>query len=110
MEATAKANFIRIAPRKIGQMLTLIRKKPVKEAFKILMFAQKSPKTLIEKTLKSAVANIGRLKTMDGVFVKECYVNGGPSLKRWRARAFGRAAQYKHRTSHLIIIVADKKI
>ncbi|OGS23867.1 MAG: 50S ribosomal protein L22 [Elusimicrobia bacterium RIFOXYB2_FULL_48_7] len=109
MEAIAKANFIRISPRKVGQMLSLIRGKQAGAAFDILKFAQKSPRTLIEKTLKSAVANAGRLKNMDGVVVKECYVNSGPSLKRWRARAFGRAAQYKHRTCHLTIIVSDKR-
>ncbi|OGS20372.1 MAG: 50S ribosomal protein L22 [Elusimicrobia bacterium RIFOXYA2_FULL_39_19] len=109
MEAIAKAKFVRNSPSKVGQVLTLIRNKSVKQAFNILQFTPKSAKVIIEKTLKSAIANAGKLKNYEGIIVKECYVNQGPSLKRWRSRAFGRAVQYKHKTCHLTIIVSDNK-
>ena len=109
MASLAKVNFARYSPRKVGQVLDLIRRKPVKEAFKILTFTRKSSKDLVEDVLKSAVANSGRLKKQDGLYVKECYVNNGPVLKRFRAYAFGRAAGYRRKTCHLTIIVDDKK-
>lgn len=108
MEWIAKAQFARYAPRKVKQVLDLIRRKSVIEAFKILKFIPKSAVTLIEKTLKSAVANSGRLKHPEGLFVKECWVNQGPTLKRFRARAFGRAAMYKRKTCHLTVKVSDE--
>ena len=107
MEAIAKANFVRYSPRKVGQVLDLIREKPVEEAFKTLKFIRRSAVELVEKTLKSAVANAGKLKQQQGVYVKKCWVNTGPSLKRFRARAFGRAAGYKRKTCHLTIVVDE---
>ena len=105
--AVAKANFVRYSSRKVGQVLDLIRSKPVIEAFKILKFIPRSSKEMVEKTLKSAVANEGRLKQQEGLYVKECWVNLGPSLKRFRSRAFGRAYGYKRKTCHLTIIVDE---
>lgn len=107
MASIAKANFVRYSPRKVGQVLDLIRRKPVLEAFKILKFIRRSTTVLVEKTLKSAVANEGKLKQQEGLYVKECWVNTGPSLKRFRARAFGRAAGYKRKTCHLTIAVDE---
>jgi len=110
MIAKAIARYQRYSPRKVNQILDVIRNKPVPEAFKILRFIPKSAKILVEKTLKSAVSNAGKLKTFgQGFFIKECYATQGPSLKRWRARAFGRAAPYKHRTTHLTIVISDEK-
>lgn len=109
MEATAIAKFQRYSPRKVAQVLELIRHKQVTEAFNILNFVNKRAKIFVKKTLRSAVANAKRIKNPDGVFIKECYVGQGPALKRWRARAFGRTAQYKHRTCHLTITVSDGK-
>jgi len=63
----------------------------------------------IGKTLKSAAANAGRMKKPGELFIKTCYVNQGPSIKRWRARAYGRAAPYRHRTCHLTIVVSDQR-
>ncbi|MDI6641737.1 MAG: 50S ribosomal protein L22 [Elusimicrobiota bacterium] len=109
MEARAIARFQRYSPRKVAQVLDLIRRKEVTKAFAILQFVNKRAKILIQKTLRSAVANAGKIKNPAGIFVKECYVGQGPALKRWRARAFGRAAPYKHRTCHLTIVVSDEK-
>ena len=91
----------------VQQVLNLVRRKPVSEALRTLRFVPKSSVTLIEKTLKSAVANSGRSKHPEGLFVSECWVNQGPTLKRYRARAYGRAAMYKRKTCHLTIKVSD---
>ena len=109
MEWIAKSRYARYAPRKTAQVLDLIRRKPVAEAFKILKFTPNSPAELIGKTLKSAIANSGRLKSQEGIYIKECWVDQGPPLKRWRARAYGRAAAYKRKTCHLTIKVSDSK-
>lgn len=107
MEATAKARFATYAPRKVGQVLTIIRRKSVVEAFKILNFVPKSAAKLVLKVLHNALVNAGRLKKPEGLFVKECWVNQGPTMKRFRARAFGRAAGYKKKTCHLTIKIGD---
>lgn len=108
MEAKAISRFARYSPRKVGQLLKLLRNKPVVKAFNILKFVPKSATVFIEKTLKSAVANAGKLKKPEDLFIKECFVNQGPSLKRWRARAYGRTAPYKHKTCHLTIVVSER--
>jgi large subunit ribosomal protein L22 len=105
--AIAKAKFVRYSARKVGQVLGQIRGKPVLEAFRILKFVPRSAKEVVEKTLKSAVANEGRLKQQSGLYVKECYVCLGPSLKRFRSRAFGRAYGYKRKSCHITIIVGE---
>jgi|YNPNPStandDraft_1061719.scaffolds.fasta_scaffold62920_2 large subunit ribosomal protein L22 len=110
MEWIAKARFANYSPRKVEQVLNLIRKKSVPEAFKILKFIPKSAVNLITKTLRSAVANSGRLKNNEGLFIKECWTGQGPSMKRYRARAYGRAAMYKRRTCHLTIKITDEQI
>lgn len=108
MEAAAHSKFVRFAPRKVNQVLKLIRTKPVAAAFDVLSFTPKTTSTLISKTLKSAVANAGRLKTLDGVWVKECWVGHGPALKRMRPGPMGRGMPFKRKTCHLTIIVSDR--
>jgi large subunit ribosomal protein L22 len=107
MEAKAISKFSRYAPRKVNQVLTLIRKKPVTKAFDILNFTPKISTKLIIKTLKSAVANAGRLKNMESLKVKEAWVGQGPTLKRLRPGPMGRGMMYKRKMCHLTIIVAE---
>ncbi|OIO73229.1 MAG: 50S ribosomal protein L22 [Elusimicrobia bacterium CG1_02_37_114] len=109
MEARAVSRFVRYSPRKVGLVLDLVRNKSVPEAFQILRFVPKLVTGFIGKTLKSAAANAGRMKKPGELFIKTCYVNQGPSIKRWRARAYGRAAPYRHRTCHLTIVVSDQR-
>lgn len=109
METSAKAKFARYAPRKVGHVLELVRNKPVNVAFNILKFLPKSSALLVGKVLHNAVVNANRLKNLDGLFIKECWVNQGPSLKRFRARAFGRAAPYKRKTCHLTVVITDER-
>lgn len=110
MEAKAVAKTIRIAPRKVRLVIDLIRGKQVGEAFAILRTTDKGSTPVVEKVLKSAIANAEHNYNMttDGLIVKEAYVDAGPTLKRFRPRAKGRAALIQKRTSHITIVVAEK--
>lgn len=110
MQAKAIAKFVRYAPRKVEQVLTVIRNKKVEKAFENLAFLPKAATTLVEKVLKSAVANAGKLKDYSGLKVKECWVGQGPTLKRMRPGPMGRGLPYKRKTTHLTIIVTDEGV
>jgi len=107
MEVKATAKFVRHTPRKMNQVLTLIRNKKVEKAFEILSFLPKSAAVTIEKVLKSAVANAGKVKDYSNVKVKEAWVGNGPILKRVMPGSKGNSRPIKKRTSHLTIVVAD---
>lgn len=110
MEARAIARFVRYAPRKVNQVLTVIRNQRVDKAFEILSFLPKNATELVEKVLKSAVANAGKLNDFSGLKVKEAWVGQGPTLKRMRPGPMGRGLPYKRKTSHLTIIVTDEGV
>ena len=113
MQARAKARFVRQSPRKVRLVAELIRGKDVNEAYALLQFAaKKKAAEVIGKTLRSAVANAlhmadeqGEHLDVDELFVKAAAVDEGPTLKRWRARAMGRATPIRKRTSHITVIV-----
>lgn len=107
MEAIAKSRFARYAPRKVNQVLELIRNKPVEKAFDVLAFSPKISAGLVSKTLKSAVSNAGRLKNMSGLKVKKCWIGQGPVLKRLRPGPMGRGMLYKRKTCHLTVVIGD---
>ena len=107
MQAQATAKFVRYAPRKVNQVLTLIRNKRVEKAFEILSFLPKSSSGLVKKVLKSATANSGKLKDYSGLKIKEAWGGNGPILKRMRPGPMGRGMPIKKRTSHLTIVVTD---
>ncbi|MDR0956583.1 MAG: 50S ribosomal protein L22 [Endomicrobium sp.] len=107
MEAKATAKFVRYTPRKVNQVLMLIRNKSVTKAFDILSFLPKSVVLFIEKVLKSAVANIGKLENFSNLKIKEAWVGNGSILKRIRPGPQGRGMPVKKRTSHLTIVVTD---
>ncbi len=114
MEAnkTAKAylRYARISPRKVCIVLDLIRGKKVDTAMAILQNTPKSASEYIIKLLKSAVANAEHNFNMDPekLYVTECFVCPGPTLKRIRPRAQGRANRILKRTSHVTLAVAEK--
>jgi large subunit ribosomal protein L22 len=110
MEAKATAKFVRYAPRKINQVLSLIRNKKVEKAFEVLSFLPKSSASLVEKVLKSAIANSGKLSDFSKLKIKEAWVGNGLMLKRMRPGPQGRGMSIKKRTSHLTIIVTDISI
>jgi large subunit ribosomal protein L22 len=111
MEAKAVAKYIRISPRKARQVMDLIRGKDVREARAILKFTPNKGAELIEKVLRSAVSNAEHNYEMDvdSLVVSRCYVDEGPTLKRFRPRAMGRADAIRKRTSHITVIVSEKK-
>lgn len=111
MEAKAVARYVRISPRKARLVVDLIRGKNIGEAVGILRNTPKKASQLVEKVLNSAVANAENNHDMlvDDLYIKEAYVDEGPAMKRWRARAQGQASMIKKRTSHISIIVSEKK-
>lgn len=109
MEARAVAKYIRVSPQKARLVVDLIRGKKIGEAQKILNFSRKYSAALVSKVLKSALANARQNPNIDEkvLYVKEAYVDQGPSLKRWRARAQGRAAAIKKRMSHITVVLDE---
>lgn len=108
MEAKASATYVRIAPRKVQIVLDLIRGEDAEKAMAILKNTPKAACEVLEKVLKSAMAN-AEVKNMDTskLYVAECYVNQGPTLKRIRPRAQGRAYIIRKRTSHITIVLKE---
>jgi len=110
-EARAIAKYIRISPRKARQVIDLIRGKKVGEALAILKFTPRRAATAIEKVVKSAAANAEHNMELDkdSLFIAEAYVDQGPTLKRFSPRAMGRADLMRRRTSHITVVVREKK-
>ncbi len=109
MEATAKVTYVRIAPRKVQIVLDLIRNKPVDEAAAILKHTPKAACEPLAKLLKSAIANAENNNDMDvsRLYVAECFVCQGPTLKRIRPRAQGRANRINKKTSHITMVLKE---
>ncbi len=111
MQAKAVARTVRIAPRKVRLVVDLIRGKQIGEAISILKLTPKTASPVIEKVLNSAIANAEHNYDMDitNLVVSEAFVDEGPTMKRFRPRAMGRASQILKRTSHITIVVSEKK-
>ncbi len=107
-EVRAEAKFVRVSPRKARLVVDHIRGRTVPEARTILAFTTRAAAIDIEKVLRSAVANAEANHGMNGddLYVAAAYVDEGPTIKRWRQRARGRAAAIKKRTCHITIKVA----
>lgn len=110
MEARAQAKMVRISSRKVKLVIDLIRGKSVAEAFAILQLTPKAASPMVEKVLRSAVANAEHNYSMnpENLYIKEIFVGEGPTLKRIRPRAKGSATQILKRTSHTTVVVAEK--
>ena len=111
MKVRAQAKHIRQSPYKVRRVLDLVRGLPVDEARVVLEFTSRKAAGTIIKVLDSAVANAEHNFALDAeeLFVAEAYADEGPTLKRWRPRARGRATKIRKRTSHITIIVADEE-
>lgn len=111
MEARAYLRHARIAPRKVQIVLDLIRNKPVDTAMAILKHTPKAACEPLEKLLKSAMANAENNHSMDkkALYVAECFVCPGPTMKRIRPRAQGRAFQILKRSSHVTMVLKEKE-
>src|SRR6266446_6373695 len=111
MNTVARARFVRVSARKARLVLDQIRGKSVGDALATLEFTPRAAARLIEKVLRSAVANAEhnhQVRNLDDLRVVKAFADGGPSLKRVQPRAMGRAFFIKHRTSHLTIAVSDE--
>jgi large subunit ribosomal protein L22 len=107
----AVARYVRISPYKARQIADLIRGKNLDEARFITTFSPQGAARLVGKVLESAVANAEHNNGMraDDLMVVNCYVDEGPTLKRWRPRAYGRATRIRKRTSHITVIVGERE-
>ena len=107
--ATAKATYIRIAPRKVQIVLDLIRNQPADKAMAILKYTPKAACEPLMKLLKSAIANAENNNNMDvsRLYIAECSVSQGPTLKRIRPRAQGRAFRINKKTSHITLVLKE---
>ena len=107
----AVARYIRISSRKVKIVIDLIRGKKVDEALAILMYTPKSAAPVVEKLLRSAIANAENNLGMDheSLYVAEVYANQGPTLKRYWARSHGRADTILKRTSHITVVLDEAK-
>ena len=109
MQATAKARYIRVTPRKARRVVDLIRGLPAEQAQAVLAFAPQSASGPVGKVLASAIANAdvigGRERGM--LWVSSAWVDEGPTLKRFRPRAQGRGYRINKRTSHITVVVSD---
>jgi large subunit ribosomal protein L22 len=112
MEARAQARYIRVSPFKARQVADLLRGKDVKEAVGILRYTNKKSAPLINKVLKSAMANAEHNYDMDSddLYVAEIYINEGPTIKRMQPRAYGRADVRRHRTSHITVVLKEREV
>ena len=110
MEARAILKYARISPRKVNIVLDLIRNKDTEKAMAILKFTPKAACEYLEKLLKSAMANAEN-KNMDtkNLYVAECFVCPGPTLKRIRPKDHGRAHRILKRTSHMTIVLKERE-
>ena len=110
MEAKAHLKYVRISPRKVQIVLDLIRGKDTDTAMAILKNTNKIACEHLIKLLKSAIANAEHNFNMTGdLYVSECFVCPGPTLKRVQPRAQGRAFQILKRTSHVTLVVKEKE-
>ena len=109
MKVRAQAKYVRQSPYKVRRVLDLVRGLPVQEAEDVLRLASRGATEPITKVLKSAVANAEHNYALDAddLVVAEAYADEGPTLKRYRPRARGRATRIRKRTSHITIVVSD---
>ena len=112
VKATAK--FVRVSPRKARLVADHIRGRSVPEARTILAFTERAAAVDVEKVLSSAVANAESNPALhwngDDLVVASIFVDEGPTIKRWRARARGRVARIRKRTCHITIEVAQREV
>ncbi|MCH7896575.1 MAG: 50S ribosomal protein L22 [Candidatus Methylomirabilales bacterium] len=111
METRAILRFVRVPPQKARLVIDLIRGQDVEQALTIIRFTPKRAARVIEKVLRSAMANAQHnhgLRDVDRLFVKTVFVNQGPPWKRWVPRAMGRATPIRKPTSHITVVLDER--
>jgi large subunit ribosomal protein L22 len=112
MEAKAVAKYVRMSPIKLKPITDMVRGKDLNEALTILKFTPGKGAELVEKVVKSAAANAENNLDLDpeNLYVAEVYANQGPTMKRWRAGAQGRASMILKRSSHIGVTLREKEV
>ena len=110
--AFASARFVRITPMKARRVVDMVRGRGVDDALALLRFAPQAAAETVYKVLDSAVANAVSTEGLDraGLVVAKAMVDEGPTMKRWRARAQGRASRINKRTSHITLVVQPREV
>jgi len=113
MESRARSRFIHQSAPKVRKTLAMVQGKDVETALNILHFSPLKASDVIEKTIRSAVSNFlqteeGKSANPESLFIKEAFVDGGPTVKRFRPSAMGRASRIRKRMSHLTVILSEK--
>lgn len=110
-QGIATAKNVRISPRKVNIVLKLIKNKSLEEALAILQYTPKAASPVLTKLLKSAAANAvnNNELNLDQLYVESCFANQGPVLKRIMPRARGSAARINKRTSHITVVLKERK-
>lgn len=110
MESIAKLRYYRQSPRKVRLVADVIRGQDTNDALNQLQFTGKRAALPIQKLLSSAIANAVNNFSLkrENLYVKKIFVDGGPVLKRWMPRAFGKASEIRKRTSHVTIVLDEK--
>jgi large subunit ribosomal protein L22 len=108
--AFASARFVRIAPMKARRVVDMVRGLPVDDALALLQFAPQAASETVYKVLESAVANAAGTESLERgtLVVSKAMVDEGPTMKRWRPRAQGRASRINKRTSHITLVVQPR--
>ena len=111
MRARATSKFIGLSPRKVRLVIDTVRGKNAKEALSMLKFMPQASSFEVAKVIKSAVANAENnyQMTPEDLFIHEIFVDDGPTMKRFRARARGRGDRILKRSSHITVVVDDKE-
>ena len=110
MEVKASAKYMRISARKVHKLVGAVKGKPVEAALNTLQFMPQKAAGILEKVIRSAVANADQNPDVDIdlLVVRNVTADQGPTLKRWRARARGRGTRILKRTSHITVILDEK--
>ena len=110
MELRAVAKYVRISPTKVRKVANAMKGKPVEEALNVLGFMPQRSAEILGKVIRSAVANADQKAEIDvdSLSISNIIVNQGPSLKRFRARAMGRATRILKRTAHITVVLAER--
>ena len=110
MEVRAVSKYVRISPTKVRKVVDAVKGKPVERGLQILKFMPQKSANILEKILRSAVANADQNADIDIdlLIIRNIIADQGPTLKRWKARARGRGTRVLKRTSHITVILAEE--
>jgi large subunit ribosomal protein L22 len=110
MEVRAISKYVRVSPNKVRKVVDAVKGKPVESGLQILKFMPQKSASILEKILRSAVANADQNADIDIdlLIIRNIIADQGPTLKRWKARARGRGTRVLKRTSHITVILAEE--